>query len=211
MKTKTKNPPKVTLAYCKKLFKKHKVMGEEGQGRYDSTGYVEITPQVVMDILLDSDENTRIGILHETDEEWWEDGNPRYERWSLHGSVFDNDAYLEKMAVKEDLQDGFEAPFYYVEEWARHDVKALNAIIREHFGVETPKNPEYTSEGFRNKVLLEANMESFCPVCGEHGVEQSGLTEARGSMVTRCYCCSECGSEWEQVYSLQGYQNLKIS
>ena len=205
MKTKA-----ITLDYCKRLFKKHKVMGGQHQGQYDSTGYVEITPQVVMDILKNADENTRIGVYHETDNEWWEGGNPRYERWCLDGSVFDDEAYLDKAAVHTDDQEGSEAPFYYVEDWARQDARALNAIIKEHLGIKPRSEPDFTSEAFVSKVTLEM-VDSFCPACGsEKDCLVGRFLPARGPVLCVSHEC-RCGARWEQAYSLQGYQNLEMS
>lgn len=199
----------VTLAYCKRLFKKHKVLGGQRQGQYDGIGYVEITPQVVKDILESADENTRIGFEHETDHEWWENGNPRYERWCLNGSVFDDEEYLERMATHTHDQEGSEAPFYYFEEWARHDVRALNAIIKEHFGIEPRSQPNFTSDAFVSKVTLEM-VESFCPACGSDEDWEFVESRVEGPVLLQHHEC-KCGASWDQVYALRGYQNLKMS
>lgn len=205
MPTKTK---KITLAYCEKLFKKHKVMGGEAQGTHDGRGHVEITPQVVMDILNNADEDTRIGVCHETDDEWWDrSGNSFYERWSLDGSVFDDEAYLEKTAVC--AGEYYEAPSYYDEESAHKEARALNAIIKEHFGVKPRSKPEFTSEAFVSKAMLEMNS-SFCPACGRSENEGMRKTVCRGPVFTVTRRC-KCGAQWDVVYNLQGYQNLKMS
>lgn len=205
MKTKA-----ITLAYCEKLFKKHKVMGGEAQGTHDGRSHVEITPQVVMDILQNAEDNTRIGVCHETDDEWWDhSGNAYYERWSLQGSVFDDETYLEKMAVRGVDDEGCYAPFYYDEDSAHQDSSALNAIIKEHLGIKPRSKPEFTSEAFVSKATLELNS-SFCPACGLNENQGMKKTVCKGPVLTVTRRCN-CGAQWDVVYNLQGYQDLKMS
>lgn len=81
---------------------------------------------------------------------------------------------------------------------------ALNSILRAHFGPSTRK-VEYTPEAHMARCVLEGNC---CPACGSNDL---GLEDYRygSATLTAMRSCGSCNSEWEEIYALQGYQNLK--
>lgn len=82
---------------------------------------------------------------------------------------------------------------------------ALNKILRVHFGPSTRK-VEFTPEAHMARCVLEGN---FCPVCGlnDLGIEDYKFSNAT---LTVSRSCEACNSEWEEIYALQGYKNLKF-
>lgn len=48
-----------------------------------------------------------------------------------------------------------------------------------------------------------------CPVCRSENIEGGSVEVDAGAATQEVYCV-DCGSEWEDVYSLIGYQNLGV-
>lgn len=88
---------------------------------------------------------------------------------------------------------------------AEKDRDALNSILREHFG---PNKREilYSPDAYRAKCLLD---KACCPVCGSNDTELEEHIFKGSACVFRRGCAS-CNSEWNDVFALQGYQDLRI-
>ena len=82
---------------------------------------------------------------------------------------------------------------------------ALNKILRHHFG-PTTMVVRYTPDAHLAKALLEGNC---CPACGSGDISLESY-EYKSALNVVQRSCESCNSEWEEVYTLQSYQNLKI-
>lgn len=208
MKTKTRKPPKVTLAYCEMLFKKHDVKGSPWQAEEDNTSSPQITPEYLVEVLKNSDENTYFHTSYDEDEWYDGDGDECEGRCFLLGSILDDRKRLKDLMKKEGTED-FQPPFYHTKAAADEDRDALNRIIREHFNV-APKErtPKHTPESFVNSILLDGS--ACCPMCGGKETELfSNFFDSRSVHVER-HSCSECHAEWEEIYTIKTYRNLRI-
>lgn len=81
---------------------------------------------------------------------------------------------------------------------------ALNRILRAHFGPSTRK-VEHTPEAHLARCVLEGNC---CPACGSAYPSLENY-HYESATITASRSCETCNSEWEEVYTLQGYRNLK--
>lgn len=81
---------------------------------------------------------------------------------------------------------------------------ALNRILRAHFGPST-RRVEHTPEAHMARCVLEGNC---CPACGSNDLSLEDYRHGSATL-TAARSCGFCNSEWDEVYTLQGYQNLK--
>lgn len=88
---------------------------------------------------------------------------------------------------------------------AEKDRDTLNSILRDHFGPNTRK-VAYSPDAYRAKCLLD---EVCCPVCGSNKTELEDHY-LKGSACVFRRGCADCNSEWNDVFALQGYQDLRI-
>lgn len=205
---KTKKRPKITLAYCKRLFKKHDVKGAAWQEMEDNTASPEITPELLVKILKEGDENTYFYTSLEN-ECWYDrDGDERDGRFFLLGSFLDDRDFLETLQEDENCDDS-QPPFYPTKEAADHDRDALNRIVREHFGFEPKeRTPEYAPAALVNKLLLGGDY--CCPMCGSADHSIVSIEHESPSVVIDKCSCDGCHAEWEDVYTIKTYRNLRI-
>lgn len=100
---------------------------------------------------------------------------------------------------------GYGRVYYETKEAAEEDRDALNAILREHFG-PNPRKVVYGSDAYKAKCLFESHC---CPVCGSQKVSLENYRFFNASCVVE-RGCEDCHSDWEDVFALQGYQNVRI-
>lgn len=89
---------------------------------------------------------------------------------------------------------------------AESDRDGLNMLLREHFG-PNPRKVQYTPEAHVAKCLLDS---PCCPVCGSHKICMEEYKIKGGATCVFARGCEDCNSEWEEVYGLQSYQNVRI-
>lgn len=206
---KTKKRPKITLAYCEELFKKHDVNGSRDQEDENCTASPQITPELLVTILEKGDENAYFYVESQENDFWIDtDGDEREGRYFLKGSILSDQKLLDKLQEEEGAEDSC-PPFYSCKEYADHDRDALNAIIREYFGVEPKqRTPAYTSDGFVSRLVLGG--ETCCPMCGSGEIINHDTDHQNDSTVVSEISCESCHAEWEEVYVIQSYRNLRI-
>lgn len=88
---------------------------------------------------------------------------------------------------------------------AEKDRDSLNSILREHFG-PNKRAVLYSPDSYRARCLLD---EACCPVCGSNKVDLEDHA-FKGSVCVFRRGCGDCNSEWNDVFALQGYQDLRI-
>jgi len=95
--------------------------------------------------------------------------------------------------------------YYDSREEAESDRDNLNKILREHFGPNSRK-VAYSPDAYTAKCLLD---HVCCPVCESNRVELEDYFFKKSACVFR-RGCRDCNSEWNDVFALQGYQDLRI-
>lgn len=95
--------------------------------------------------------------------------------------------------------------YYECREAAEEDRDALNGILREHFG-PNPRKVAYQPDAYKAKCLFES---SCCPVCGSQKIVVENHRFLNASVVVD-RGCEDCNSDWEDVFALQGYQNVRM-
>jgi hypothetical protein len=81
---------------------------------------------------------------------------------------------------------------------------AMNRILRSHFGPST-RRVEYSSEAHLTKSIMEGDC---CPACGSNDLEISCRSFKSATLRVQ-KSCNRCCSEWDSIYALKGYANLR--
>lgn len=95
--------------------------------------------------------------------------------------------------------------YYETKAEAEEDRDALNLILREHFG-PNPRKVMYPSDAYKARCLFES---ACCPVCGSQKIVLEDYKFLNASCVIH-RGCDDCNSDWEDVFALQGYQNVRM-
>lgn len=95
--------------------------------------------------------------------------------------------------------------FYLSRKEAEQARDNLNRILRLHFG---PRKDavKYTPEAHRSRVLMEGK--DCCPSCGSQDLMMNEYL-FRDAACQLHRACGGCGSEWEEIYVIHEYKNLK--
>lgn len=129
---------------------------------------------------------------------------------------------LNKDEIEKALENGsgsimIELPngTYYDIQWAETEID-LSEISTDILEVELKRRAELKSETqpqAENAALSDAEYVekggSICPSCGSANICTTSSMEVDGGSAWQNCKCNDCDAEWNDVYSLKGYDNLE--
>lgn len=173
---------KITLKECRDLLESHGFYDLDVEEVENCDG---ITPELLKRCLLEAKPDSRFKVSFDP-----ESYNSEEDSWDVIGPGLD-----------------YGHVYYLTREEAEKVRDLLNGILRDKLGPNT-RNVMYTPEAHAAACVLEGTPR--CPVCGsvEERIDEHKFTSV--ACIIRKEC-GVCNSEWKEVYSLQGYQDLLIS